>query len=84
MYMYISRFCTLVRRQRGRWGAEMCWEAGDNIVDIRTASRQNPGVKGGSLSLSMSYGVQVSNPFPITSQQGRFTKLSDAQKKSAT
>lgn len=39
--------------------------AGDKIVDIRTASRENPGVKGGSLSLSMSYGVQVILTIPL-------------------
>ena len=32
--------------------------AGDNIVDIRTASRRDPGLRGGNVSLSLSYGVQ--------------------------
>ena len=32
--------------------------ADDNVVDIRTASRQDPGIRGGNFSLSLSYGVQ--------------------------
>lgn len=32
--------------------------AGDNIVDIRTASREDPGLNASNLTLSLSYGVQ--------------------------